>query len=312
MSFLYLLEEIRNPVFDFLFSAITLLGEETIFMAVGMFCFWCCHKYKGYYLLCTGFAGTLINQFLKMQFRVPRPWVKDPSFTIVEAAREGASGYSFPSGHTQTSVGLYGGVARSTTNRILRIFSIAFCVLIPFSRLYLGVHTPMDVGVSVAIALALLLLFAPLFEQIEKKKWIMYTILSVFLAGILAFLCFTHFTAFPESVYAPENLHNLESARKNGFTLLGCVLGLFCVYALDETYLHFKTEAIWWAQILKTFLGLGVVIAVKEGLRFPLNAILPADSWARTVRYFFMVLTGGFLWPMTFPFFAKLGQKSKN
>ena len=47
-----------------------------------------------------GFFGTLVNQFLKLVCRVPRPWVRDPNFTIVEAARADATGYSFPSGHT--------------------------------------------------------------------------------------------------------------------------------------------------------------------------------------------------------------------
>ncbi|MBP3369649.1 MAG: phosphatase PAP2 family protein, partial [Clostridia bacterium] len=112
MSFLYFLEGLRNSVFDAIFSVITLCGEETVFMAVGMIVFWCFCKYQGYYLLSVGFIGTLLNQFLKIICRVPRPWVKDPSFTIVESAREAASGYSFPSGHTQTSVGLFGGLAR--------------------------------------------------------------------------------------------------------------------------------------------------------------------------------------------------------
>lgn len=48
MSFLYFLEEIRNPVLDFLFSLVTLFGEETVFMAVGMIVFWCVNKQKGY------------------------------------------------------------------------------------------------------------------------------------------------------------------------------------------------------------------------------------------------------------------------
>ena len=112
MEFLHFLEGLRNPVFDFLFSIITLFGEETLFMAIGLTFFWCVSKSQGYYLLCTGFVGTVVNQFLKMIVRVPRPWVLDPEFTIVESAREGASGYSFPSGHTQTSVGLFGGIAR--------------------------------------------------------------------------------------------------------------------------------------------------------------------------------------------------------
>ena len=101
MQFLYFLEGLRTPFLDKFFALITHLGEETVFLAVAIIVFWCFSKYSGYYLLTAGFFGTMINQFLKLTCRIPRPWVKDPNFTIVEAARAEATGYSFPSGHTQ-------------------------------------------------------------------------------------------------------------------------------------------------------------------------------------------------------------------
>ncbi len=311
MSFLYFLEDIRNPVLDFIFSIVTLCGEETVFMAIGMIVFWCVSKYKGYYLLCVGFVGTVINQFLKMLFRIPRPWVKDPNFTIVESAREAASGYSFPSGHTQSSVGLFGGLAFKFKNRAIRIISILLCVLVPISRMYLGVHTPADVGVSVAIALILIFGMSPLFEKAEKSPKTMYTILFTLTAIMTAYLCFICLWQFPEEVYSDENIHNLISAQKNGFTLAGCMLGFIIVYTVDLRWLKFETEAVWWAQIIKAVGGLLLVLAAKELLRFPLDAILPADSWARFIRYFMIVIVGGILWPMTFKYFSKLGGKNK-
>ena len=121
MEFLRFLEGIRTPVGDAFFSAVTHMGEETIFILVGLLFFWCIDKKKGYYILFVGFIGMVANQFLKLWFRVPRPWVKDPNFTIVESARTEATGYSFPSGHTQTSVGMYGSVARACKNIWVRI-----------------------------------------------------------------------------------------------------------------------------------------------------------------------------------------------
>ena len=312
MSFLYFLESIRNPVLDFLFSFITLCGEETIFMAVGMIVFWCFHKHQGYYLLCIGFLGTVLNQFLKMVFRIPRPWVKDPSFTIVESAREAASGYSFPSGHTQTSVGLFGGVARWNRNRILRIVMIALCVLVPISRMYLGVHTPADVGVSLCVALLLIFVAYPLFQRAEHSPKMMYGIFLTLTGIMVAYLCFICLYQFPESVYLEENLHNLESAQKNGFTLMGCILGILVVYTVDLKWTRFDTRAVWWVQIIKAVGGIALVLAAKELLRFPLDAILDADSWARLIRYFLMVIVGGVLWPMTFRSLASLGKKEEK
>lgn len=99
MELLYWFESIRNPALNIIMSLVTHLGEETFFMVGALFMFWCVDKRRGYYLLSVGFAGVLLNQWLKIVCRVPRPWVKDPNFTIVGSAKAGAAGYSFPSGH---------------------------------------------------------------------------------------------------------------------------------------------------------------------------------------------------------------------
>ena len=311
MSFLYLLEEIRNPVLDFIFSLVTLCGEETVFMAIGMIVFWCVNKQKGYYLLSVGFVGTVINQFLKITFRIPRPWVKDPSFTIVESAREAASGYSFPSGHTQTSVGLFGGLALKFRQRALRIVSIALCVLVPLSRMYLGVHTLLDVGVSIGIALVLIFVLSPIFEKAENSPKVMYALLFSLTGVMLAYLCFMSFWQFPEEVFHVDNVHNYTSAVKNAYTLTGCMLGFLVVYTVDLKWLKFDTKAVWWVQIIKIVGGLALVLAVKELMRAPLEAILPANTWARMLRYFLMVIMAGSVWPLTFKYFANLGGKKE-
>ena len=308
MSFLYALESMRNSVFDIFFSIITLCGEETIFMAVGMIVFWCINKYQGYYLLSVGFLGTVINQFLKMLFRIPRPWIRDPNFTIVSSAEDAAAGYSFPSGHTQTSVGLFGGIARYNKHTALRITMLALCVLVPFSRMYLGVHTPADVLVSIVIAAFLVLVGYPLFKKAETSPKTMYAILLIMIALVLSFLCFVCFYPFPAEVYQADAIHNLESAQKNAFTLTGCAVGLLLVYTFDLKYTHFETKAVWWAQLLKIVGGLAAVLIVKELMRAPLDALFNGALIARCIRYFLMVVVGGVLWPMTFKWFAKLGK----
>ncbi len=310
MSFLCFLENLRNPVLDAFFSFITLLGEETVFMAVGMIVFWCVDKYKGYYLLCVGFLGTVLNQFLKIVCRVPRPWVKDPDFTIVESAREAASGYSFPSGHTQTAVGLYGGIARVSKNAALRVGMIVLAALVALSRMYLGVHTPTDVLTSLVIGTVLVFVMHPIFRKAEKSPKVMIAVLSSFIVLMVGYLCFVCLYDFPAEVTAADAVHNLESAQKNGFTLFGCSVGLLLAYIADRKWINFDTEAVWWAQIIKTVGGILLVLATKELLRAPLDALFGGHLAARSVRYFLIVVVGGILWPMTFKFFAKLGKKA--
>ena len=310
MEILYFFESIRNTFCDVFFSFITLFGEETMFLLLVMLLLWCVDKRAGYYLSVVGFVGIFLNQSLKMTFRVPRPWVLDPEFTIVESAREAATGYSFPSGHTQTSVGLFGGMARWNKNATLRTITIALCVLIPFSRLYLGVHTPADVGVSLVLAILLIFVGYPLFQKAEESPKVMYAILIGMTAFVVTFLCFVCFYPFPAEVYAADAVHNLQSAQKNAFTLTGCALGMLVVYTVDQKYLRFETDAVWWAQILKAAGGIAAVLLVKELLRDPLEALIPHALTARMIRYFFVVIMAGVVWPMTFRWFARLGNKS--
>lgn len=304
MEFLYFLEGLRVPILDSFMLAITYFGDEIAFLVTALIIFWCVDKRKGYFILSVGFVGTLANQFMKLWFRIPRPWVLDENFTILEQAREAASGYSFPSGHTQSAVGTFGGLAAVTQNKVVRWSCIAVAVLVPFSRMYIGVHTPLDVLVAAGMALLLIFVMRPLVLGNDGKY--IPLLLGIMTVLAVAFLCFVEFYPFPADI----DTHNLESGLKNAYTLLGTLLGFLIVYTVDEKWLHFPVKAVWWAQIIKVLMGLGLVLAVKSGMKTPLNALF-GESVGRAARYFLIVIVAGVLWPLTFKWFAKLGTKEK-
>lgn len=303
MEFLHLLEKIRMPGLNELMLAVTELGGETPFLVIALIVFWCMDKRQGYYVLSVGFLGTLTNQFMKLWFRVPRPWILDPNFTILEQAREAASGYSFPSGHTQNAVGTFGALSMTTKTKWLRIVALILAILVPFSRMYVGVHTPADVLVAAAIAVFFLLVLHPVVFRNEGKY--IPALLAVITALAVGFLCFVEFYPFPGDIDG----HNLESGIKNAYTLAGSLFGLIFVYLVDEKYLRFKTEAVWWAQIIKVALGLLAVLAIKSGLKAPIDAICGGHMAGRAIRYFLIVIMAGIIWPLTFKWFSKLGRK---
>lgn len=303
MQLLYLLEGIRVPGLNEAMLAITRLGEETAFLVLALIFFWCVDKRKGYFLMAVGFTGTIVNQFLKLVFRVPRPWVQDPDFSILEQAREAAAGYSFPSGHTQMAVGTFGGIAAASKRRWVKAVCAGIMILVPFSRMYIGVHTPQDVLVSGVIALVLIwLLKKPVLEGEGKVMSLMIGGMILLALGLLAYV---ELNRFPADVDA----HNLLSGQKNAYTMIGCLTGVAVVYVLEKNYVNFSEKAVWWAQILKAVLGLGLVLLVKEGLRPPLETLFAGHLAARAVRYFLIVVVAGLVWPMTFRWFGKLGKK---
>ena len=300
MQFLYFLEGLRNPVLDSIMSFLTLFGEETVFIVLAMILFWCVDKYEGYYMLTVGFMGTQINNFLKVNFRIDRPWVRDPDFHAVDSAIEGAGGYSFPSGHTQSSVGSFGAVARWEKNKIVRIVCIALCIIVPFSRMYLGVHTPADVLTSVAIALALIFIFHPIFRKISSKPNSMRILMAVLLAWSVFQVLFMELYPFP----ADADAERIMSGVKNTYKMLGAIGGLWVVFEIDTRFIKFDTKAVWWAQIIKVALGLSLSLGVKELGYLVFGAIVPEPA-DRAFTYFIMVLFAGIAWPMTFKWFKK-------
>ena len=302
MEFLRFLEGIRIPILDDIMLTITYLGDEVAFLAIALAMFWCVDKRHGYYIMSVGFIGTITTQFMKLWYRIPRPWVKDPAMQPLEQALEGAGGYSFPSGHSQSSVGNFASLAVVAGRKWLRWVCIAIAILVPFSRMYVGVHTPEDVLVGSAIGLGLCFAVYPFVYKKDGKlfPWLMgFMVLLAF-----GYLAFVELYSFPADV----DMHNLTSGTENAYTLLGALLGLIPVYIVDRKWLNFSTKAVWWVQIIKIVAGLAIVLVLKSLLKDPLNMLL-GESVGRAARYFLIVLFGGLGWPWTFRYLAKLGRK---
>lgn len=74
--------------------------------------------------------------------------------------------------------------------------------------------------------------------------------------------------------------------------------------------MQFDTKAVWWAQCFKVALGLVAVMAVKEGLKFGFSALGVTGLWTNAVRYFFVVVVAAVVWPLSFPWFARMGKNA--
>lgn len=301
MTILKWLESIRTPWMDEVMSILTQMGDETIFMVLGMAVIWCLNKRWGFRFMLIGLTGTAMNQLLKAIFLVPRPWVLDPEFTIVESAREGASGYSFPSGHTQAATTCFGTLAAWLKRRWVTAVCVAGIIIVAFSRMYLGVHTPMDVGVSLVTGtLTVLVMTACLEKGGKAAAWM--KALGVLLA--LALLGYVHFAPQRAANVAEFDAHGVKAA----WQVTGAMAGLMLAWWLDEKYIHFNTDAVLWAQICKIIIGLGLVLAVRTGLKPVMSALFGEAMFAHGIRYFLMTVMGGILWPLTFRFWSRIGK----
>lgn len=305
MKWLLWLESIRNPILNAIMQTVTYLGDEIFFIIIALFVFWCVNKREGYYLLFVGFFGTMLNQFLKILCRIPRPWIREPKLSIVEAARGGAEGYSFPSGHTQSAVGNFGTIARWNSNRGLRVICVALILLVSFSRMYLGVHTPADVAVSLLIGGVLVFAFYPIMQKALEDPRAMYGLIGAMVLCSLAFVLYANLTDFP----VDENYENILSGRKNSYSLLGALLGFAIAYPVERKHIRFSEKGCIRAQICKLVLGLVGLLSVKEGLKLLFSALELEWLGFHAFRYCAVVLFAALVWPLTFPFWNRVFKK---
>ena len=136
-------DALTGPFLDFLMPKITALGNGGAIWLLASGGLICTKRYRkqGIVLLGGLAAGVLVgNVLLKNLVARPRPCWLDSSVQLLIA---NPTDYSFPSGHTLSSV--IGATVLTKTNRRFGYAAIPLAALIAFSRLYLYVHFPSDV-----------------------------------------------------------------------------------------------------------------------------------------------------------------------
>lgn len=290
---------LRTPFMNTAMSGVTVLGEEMAFIVVGLLIFWCFDRRFGYKFLFMYISGTFLNQLVKAIFMIPRPWVIDPDFKIVESARAGATGWSFPSGHVQSATVMYGGIARRLKKAWAYVIACIVILLVGFSRMYLGVHTLLDVAVALLLGLLTLAVCGALFEKFSSPK--AYSVMS----GIVALLCLGLVIFVAVTLPGGDE----TGALKDACVLFGTAFGLFAGSFVEMRFVKFETKAAWWAQIIKAVLGLGIIIGLRVALKSLLGLI--SDSpFMDCARYFIMCFVAIAVYPLLFRLFARTAKKA--
>ena len=141
------------PFMDFLMPKISLLGNGGAIWVLAAAALLCTKKYRrqGVLLLAGLIVGVLVgNVCLKHLVARPRPCWLDESVQLLIA---NPTDYSFPSGHTLSSV--IGATILTKTNRRFGYAAIPLAALVAFSRLYLYVHFPSDVLAAAVLGVAI-------------------------------------------------------------------------------------------------------------------------------------------------------------
>ena len=287
MELLRLIENIRAPLWDTVFSAVSFLGDELFISIVIMAVYWCINKRSAYTLGMALFLSGLAVQSMKICFRIPRPWVLEPDFKPVAAAAEQATGYSFPSGHTQSSTAFFGSLGALTKHKPLKVFCFALPFLVAFSRMYLGVHTLTDVLASLVISFLFVFIAYKIMsdDSANKKRDLILAL------GMVAFAAIVIILASSLYIMGIIEARYLSDSLKASGAGLGFAVGFY----IERNYICFsvKSKNILW-QLLKLSCGAVGVLAIQEGIKLLAGTGLAID----TLRYFLVSIWVFALFPL--------------
>jgi membrane-associated phospholipid phosphatase len=247
------IQTIANPVLDWFFMAITFLGNEDFYIAVLPVIYWCVDKKFGIRLAIVFLASVYINSLLKDIFATTRP---DPADVRVLYGQSGG-GYAFPSGHSQGSVTFWGVIAWELKKAWFWVLAVFLMIAVGISRLYLGVHWPIDVlggWLIGAVILGVYFLYDAKVDHSRSFLNMWGLIALVLIVGVVLFL-----------------IHPAGH-------IVGVFVGMSIGYLLEEKLVDFDPRSVWWYQVLKVLVGLAVVFAIRIGLKklFPEGDIFDA------------------------------------
>lgn len=168
-SLLLAIQELHNPVLNFLMPIITTLGNSGMLWIALTAVLLIFRKTRriaivmGVALLLTAVVTSLI---LKPWAARPRPFTSLPWVSMMIPQ---PSGFSFPSGHTSSSFAA--ATALWFRSWKLGLPATVLAGVIGFSRLYLFCHYPSDVLIGALIGIAAAVLTAIVYKVTVGKRW---------------------------------------------------------------------------------------------------------------------------------------------
>lgn len=263
------IQSIANPFLDFLFQLITICGEQIVIISIIAIVYWALDEKFGEYIAYSVLTSVLLNNTIKDIFKMKRPIGEEGIRTLREQT---ATGYSFPSGHTQSASSFYGAIAIYLKKRAMDIIATIMIILIGFSRLYLGVHYPKDVIVGGILGILTSLICYKLYNKFENKM-LLYVITFVIFIPALTFA------------------HSADFIKGMG-TYLGFIIGIY----IEKKYVNFSVEGSTGNKIIRVLLGILILLTLQVGLK----VLLPSATIFSFIRYLLISLTGIGIYPMVF------------
>ena len=309
IEFLLWLQGIREtlgPAVEAFMNAITLLGSSVPTTVIACTIYWVVSKELGLFIFTNFGIGNNINQTIKDTACVYRPWVRDARIHPSVAALGHATGYSFPSGHTQGAGSLYGSIAwKNREKKPLAALLLFLVLLIGFSRTYLGVHTPQDVIVAIAEAALTIWLSERFIAWVRRDTTKDTTVLAVGFAVLAAIVLYTVLKPYPMDYVDGQLLVDPAKMKLDAYSNAGLLGGVLLGWFLEHRYVRFSTDVSLKRKVVR-FIVCVATVGVFYGITLLIKASLGSGVEYATARGLFTAFSAVFAGPAIATFFENL------
>jgi len=215
----HFIQSFSNPALTFFMKLITSLGYEEFLIGFVLVIMFGVDFKKGFYLFHLVLLTGILTELFKQYFALPRPYAVDSTVKVFSGNHQNLSpfknmgaksffallpkevveyyrnidstSFGLPSGHTSIAIVLWGSVIALFKNKTVRVIAISLIFLIPFSRIYLGLHFPAGVlggyllgGVILVLSYLIFIRFHFLEDFAVKLKSKYRTVLIAYLIFI--------------------------------------------------------------------------------------------------------------------------------
>ena len=291
------------------FAFLTTIAVDYYIMLPGLILFWAFNKRAGVIGLGSYGAACYGVSALKSTFCVYRPWVRSDLIKPLPEVMSGATGYSFPSGHSASVSGMYGGLIGVYRKRKgLCVLLGTMILLTMFSRLYVGVHTPQDVlaGLLVGAVGAALVFLADRFVQHHAKlDWVIVLAVAVLCAVLLPYM---YFKSYPMDYVDGNLLVDPTKMTVGGFKDPGRLFGVVLGWFIERRFIRFDTDGTPYQKLMRSVVGALLFIGYWNIVMEPLGKAIGIG-----IVHFFLQASAPLLFMTVYPLaFKRVEQRVSN
>ena len=283
-------------------SNLSAFGEQLLLVAIMGFFYWGLNKEFGKYIGLNVLVVNVWNPMLKNLVLRLRPYfVPGYNVKLLRLIDEGADpmdvaaqGYSFPSGHSANAAVVYGSLAaHEKKRRWLWVLAVVLCLLVGFSRVFVGAHFPTDVLCGWLMG-ALIVALIPWLRRKIKNRWLFYAVLLLI--------------SVPGCFFCTSNDY---------YSSLGMLLGFILAEPFEERFVKFENTSNLLRCVLRTAGGALLYFGLNAALKLPfpkelLNGTDFAAMLIRALRYAVVIFVVIGVYPMLFKATGKLWKQKEK